>query len=119
MNFRCIIIFLFFTLSVTAQKNVPAKAKKLLNQGIQAAKINDHQSAIPLLKKAIKKHKNYKKAIQYLALSYEKTAAIDLAIETYNSLQMLNPAAADNITITKAKLLYNNGLYKRALKEIL
>lgn len=119
MKLHCIIIFLLISLIVSAQKNVPNKAKKLLNLGIQAAKINDHQTAIQLFEKAIKKHKNYKKAIQYLALSYEKSGDIDLAIEEYNQLQKLNPDKEKNIILTKANLLYNNGRYKNALNEIL
>lgn len=119
MKLHHIVIFLLMSLTVSAQKNVPSKAKKLLNQGIQAAKINDHQTAITLFKKAIKKHKNYKKAIQYLALSYEKSGAIYLAIDEYNLLQKLNPDKEKNIILTKANLLYNNGRYKNALNEIL
>lgn len=119
MKLQYIIIFLFISLTVSAQKNVPNKAKKLLNLGIQSAKIDDHQTAIPLFNKAIKKHKNYTKAIQYLALSYEKNGAIDLAIQQYNLLQKIKPSNEKNIALTKAKLLYNNGFYKDALNEVL
>jgi len=118
MKLHCLIIILLLSKSVFAQKNIPDKAKKWLTQGIRAAKIDDHQTAIPLFKKAIKKHKSYKKAIQYLALSYEKNGAIDLAVEQYNQLQKLNPERKSNIISTKAKLLYENGRYKDALVEI-
>lgn len=118
MKLHCVIIFLLLSITTSAQKNVPAKAKKLLNEGIQAAKTDDHQTAIPLFKKAIKKHKSYQKAIQYLALSYEKIDSIDLAINEYNILQKINSGKEKNIILTKAKLLYSNGRYKAALTEI-
>jgi len=118
MKLSCLFIALLFFYTSFAQKNVPAKAKKILNQAIRAAKINDHQTAIPLFKKAIKKHKDYKKAIQYLAESYGKSGAIDLAIDQYNHLQKLNPKKKKNIILTKADLLHNNGRYKAALTEI-
>jgi len=104
--------------SLFAQKDVPKKAKKYVQEARQLIKTGQSEQAIPLLKKAIKKHEPYENAHVFLAEAYEKTNQLEESIKTYDQLIQIKPILKSKVLFTKANLYKKNGKYQLAVDEL-
>ncbi len=112
------IVLLLFNYTILAQRNVPKKAKKWLQEAKQLIKVEQSHQAIPLLQKAIKKYAAYENAHVFLAEAFEKTNQLDKAIETYDKLIQINPTLTSKSIFTKANLYLKYGKYELAKQEL-
>jgi len=104
--------------SIFAQRDVPKKAKKWVQEADQLIKTGQSEQAIPLLLKAIKKYKGYENAHVFLAKAFDKTNQLNKSIETYDQLMELNPNLTSKAIYAKANLYMKYGKYEQANKEL-
>jgi len=113
-----LVVLLFINCSLFAQKDVPKKAQKWVQEARQLIKVGQSEQAIPLLQKAIKKYKLYENAHVFLADAFEKTGQLNKSIETYNKLMQLKPNLTSKTIFTKANLYKKYGQYELAIEEL-
>lgn len=110
-----LVVLLFISYSLFAQKEVPKKAKKWVQEARQLIKVGQSEQAIPLLQKAIKKYEAYENAYVFLADAFEKTGQLKQSIETYDKLMQLKPNLTSKTIFTKANLYKKYGQYELAI----
>lgn len=76
-----------------ALAEVPEKARKLFEKGIEHARANDPAKAADSLKEAVELHPKFPLALNELGVQYLKLGQKDKAVETLRTAMKLNPEA--------------------------